>query len=199
MNAAPRVSCHRSPWSVARVAAPLLLLLVLLLGTACAGPAQVEPHAEATASPAPIGTPTRVQIPAIDVDAVLVPVGLQADGAMQTPDFGLGAWYELGPRPGEPGPAVVLAHVDSVAGPDVFYRLRELEPDDRVTVHHDLGAVTFVVDSLEQVNKDALPVERIWNDTTEPVLRLVTCGGAFDHSTGHYLDNIIVYANPIPA
>lgn len=179
----------------ARVAAPLLLLIVLLTGVACGNPPRTEPGTTPATAAAAIGTPTRVEIPAIDVDAALVPVGLQADGAMQTPDFGLGAWYDLGPRPGEPGPAVVLAHVDSVAGPDVFFRLPELAPGDRVTVHHDLGAVTFVVDSLEQVDKDALPVEQIWNDTTEPVLRLITCGGQFDHRTGHYLDNIIVYAH----
>ena len=27
-----------------------------------------------------------------------------------------------------------------------------------------------------------------------PVLRLVTCGGQFDHSTRHYRSNIIVFA-----
>jgi len=26
------------------------------------------------------------------------------------------------------------------------------------------------------------------------VLRLITCGGGFDRSTGHYRDNVIVYA-----
>lgn len=185
-------------WSAARVTAPLFLLLTaltaLLGAVACGRPVPTVTEGTAAGASASIGMPTRVEIPAIEVDATLVPVGLRADGAMQTPEFGLGAWYDLGPRPGEPGPAVVLAHVDSVAGPDVFYRLRELAPGDRVTVHHDLGAVTFVVDSLEQVDKDALPVDRIWNDTTEPVLRLITCGGTFDHSTGNYRDNIIVYA-----
>ena len=76
----------------------------------------------------------------------------------------------------------------------MFYRLRELEPGDRVTVHREDGSATFAVDSLEQVDKDRLPYDRIWSDTTEPVLRLITCGGSFDRSTGSYRDNVIVYA-----
>ncbi|MQA85103.1 MAG: sortase [Streptosporangiales bacterium] len=56
------------------------------------------------------------------------------------------------------------------------------------------GAVTFAVKYLEQTDKDTLPVDRIWNDTQDPLLRLVTCGGSFNDDTGHYEDNIIVYA-----
>jgi len=142
------------------------------------------------------GAPTRVTIPAIGVDAALVPVGLKDDGSMQTPDFGAAAWYEPGPRPGEPGPAVVVAHVDSaVGGLDVFGRLRELRPGDQVTVHYPDSARTFVVTDLEQTAKADLPTTRIWNGTTAPVLRLITCGGAFDRGARSYLDNIVVYAD----
>lgn len=146
------------------------------------------------------GRPTRITIPAIDVDATLIGVGLLPDGAMRIPDFGLAGWYDEGPLPGEAGPAVVVAHVDSKAnGPDVFYRLRELEPGDEVTIHHTNGRSTFVVTGKEQAAKTELPVERIWNDTDEPVLRLITCGGAFDGSARSYLDNVIVYADQFVA
>lgn len=190
--------------SAARAAVLALLAALTALLVACGGSSTstspVPPTAPVASAPtaAEVGVPTRVEIPAIEVDEDLVPVGLQADGAMQTPNFGVAAWYELGPRPGAPGPAVVLAHVDSKAGPDVFYRLRELEPGDRVTVHRADGSSTFVVDAREQVDKEQLPYERIWSDTTEPVLRLITCGGAFDDSTGNYLDNIIIYAHLAP-
>jgi hypothetical protein len=30
-----------------------------------------------------------------------------------------------------------------------------------------------------------------------PVLRLITCGGGFDRATGHYRDNLIVYATMV--
>lgn len=145
--------------------------------------------------PAQVATPVRVVIPAIDVDADLVAVGLNPDQSMEVPDFGEAGWYEPGPRPGESGPAVIAAHVDSVAGPDVFYRLRELESGDEVTVEHaDGGRSTFTVRDAEQRHKDDLPVERIWNDTDDAVLRLITCGGEFDTERRSYESNVIVYA-----
>ena len=53
-----------------------------------------------------------------------------------------------------------------------------------------------MVERVERRPKEALPAGRIWNRTREPVLRLITCGGGFDRSTGHYRDNIIVFAGP---
>jgi sortase (surface protein transpeptidase) len=137
-----------------------------------------------------------VEIPTITTRADLVPLGLNPDGSMEVPDFGLAGYYAEGPTPGDPGPAVIAAHVDSYQGPDVFFELRSLRPGDEILVHHaDSSTSTFIVESTEQTPKDELPGDRIWNDTDEPVLRLVTCGGSFDRSTGHYRDNVIVYAS----
>lgn len=200
MSAAPRAT-RRGLAPAARTAALVLLATLTVLLAGCGsrteGSASATPVTNSPSASAEVGMPTRLQIPAIEVDEALVPVGLLANGAMQTPDFGLAAWYELGPRPGAPGPAVLLAHVDSKAGPDVFHRLRELQPGDRVTVYHQFGSATFAVDGLEQVDKQQLPYDRIWPETTEPVLRLITCGGAFDHDTGSYRDNIIAYAHQV--
>jgi hypothetical protein len=92
---------------------------------------------------------------------------------------------------------VVVAHVDSKAGPDVFYRLKDLRPGAQIHIERKDGSTaTWVSERSEQTDKDELPVVSIWNPTEEPVLRLVTCGGAFDRSIGHYTDNVIVYANP---
>lgn len=144
----------------------------------------------------PIQEPVQVVIPAISVKAKLIPVGLLDDGAMETPPFGLAGWYKLGPVPGATGPAVIVAHVDTKNGPDVFYRLRELKPGDKVEVHGADGDVAvFSVDSQEEVLKKDLPTERIWNQTDQAVLRLITCGGEFDAASGHYLSNTIVYAH----
>jgi sortase (surface protein transpeptidase) len=114
---------------------------------------------------------------------------------METPDFGTAGWYTKGPRPGEQGPAVITAHVDSYKGPDVFFRLRERSPGEEVHVYRHDGSVTrFVVEGTKQTPKEDLPANRIWNDTDEAVLRLVTCGGTFDRSRRSYRDNVIVYA-----
>jgi hypothetical protein len=148
-------------------------------------------------APVPEGSPERVVIEAIGVDAALVELGLQPDGAMEVPDFGAAGWYREGPPPGHPGPAVIAAHVDSRAGPDVFFRLRELVVGDLIEVSYDTGdAVTFRIVDQERVPKDELPGDRIWPVTDEPLLTLVTCGGEFDRAVRHYRDNVLVYAVP---
>jgi len=175
-------------------------------GTSAAVPggsllAPVPPEAPigSAALPAvPRGEPIRVLIPAIDVDADLVPLGLRSDRAMEVPDFGLAGWYAQGPKPGHPGPAVIVAHVDSRAGPDVFFRLRELVAGDRVHVVYDSGdRRTFVVTWSERTPKDALPVASIWPTTSDRLLALITCGGTFDQSARSYEDNVVVYTTPL--
>ena len=166
-----------------------------------AAAAVIRPPQDPPPAPEPtrrqISPPSEVAIPAIGVTASLVPLGLNADGSMEVPEFGLAGWFRHGPKPGEPGPAVVVAHVDSRAGPDVFARLDELQPGDEILIRRNDGSSdTWVMTTSEQAPKDELPVQRIWNATSDPVLRLVTCGGNFDEATGHYVDNVIVYADP---
>ena len=139
--------------------------------------------------------PVRIVIPAIDVDETVVETGLLSSGAMEVADFGLAGWYGLGPKPGEVGPAVIAAHVSSVAGPDVFYRLDELEEGDEIRVEDADGAEhVFTVTDSELQPKVELPTERIWSEDDEPVLRLITCGGEFDPAARSHLSNVIVYA-----
>ena len=180
------------------------LLIGCLLVGGCQG-AGGQPPAEAT-STRPVaderveaGRPVSITIPAAGVDARVVPVGLRADRTMEVPEVDLAGWYEPGPRPGDAGPAVIVGHVDSRDGPAVFFRLGDLGRGDRIEVgQQGGGARSFVVERVERRPKEALPTERIWNRTGEPVLRLITCGGSFDRSTGHYRDNIIVFAEAIP-
>ena len=93
------------------------------------------------------------------------------------------------------GAAVIAGHVDSTSGPAVFYGLRDLSEGDEVTVSGEDGEdLIFVVRRTEQYPKDQFPTTDVYGETTEPELRLITCGGDFDDSTGHYRDNIVVYA-----
>ena len=136
-----------------------------------------------------------ITIPSIGVKAGIVGIGLQADGALQVPDPDKVGWYKRGPRPGAPGPAVLIGHLDNRTGPAVFYRLRELGRGDKILIRQRHGpTMRFTVVRLERVAKTALPTKRIWTTTSVPVLRLITCGGSFDRTTGHYRDNLIVYA-----
>ena len=149
-----------------------------------------------TIYPHPINDPVRVVMPAIKADALIIKIGILEDGSMDVPPFGLAGWYRLGPAPGASGPSVIVWHLDTKTGPDVFYRLRDLKPGDEILVYDKSGDVAkFVVDSSELILKSELPTTRIWNNTKEPVIRLITCGGKFDRSTGHYLSNTIVYGH----
>ncbi|GAB2769645.1 class F sortase [Nocardioides salsibiostraticola] len=155
-------------------------------------PARVVP--DNSPQPAEVGRPLHVSVPAIGVDHDLSPVGLNADGSMTVPDFGRVAWYDEGPRPGASGGAVIVAHVHGPDGPDVFWDLATLVPGDEITVEHSRGSSTFVVTASEDVAKEELPYDRIWPDTEERLLRLITCGGDRDPVVGGYPDNTIVYA-----
>ena len=153
---------------------------------------QAQPGAAAP----PPGLST-LSIPSIGVRAPIVRVGLRADGAMQTPDPGQVGWYKLGPQPGDPGPAVLVGHLHTRSGPDVFYRLGQLRPGDEILVGRPDGTTSrFRVGRLEQHPKTALPTNRIWTKANRPLLRLITCAGSIDHATGHYRDNLILYASP---
>jgi sortase (surface protein transpeptidase) len=104
-------------------------------------------------------------------------------------------WYAGGTRPGDPGSAVILGHVDSKSGPAVFYRLGELRRGDGVTIRRaDGSSVRFVVQRTEQYPKRRFPTDAVYYPTLTPALRLVTCGGQFDYATGHYRSNVIVFA-----
>jgi sortase (surface protein transpeptidase) len=140
--------------------------------------------------------PRHIDIPAIGVSAVVVPLRLAPDGSMETPErWGDTGWYEPGSEPGERGPAVIAGHVDSTSGPAVFYRLRELRRGNMVRVRRAGGSVVrFRVEGSERWPKATFPTRRVFGRTPISTLRLVTCGGSFDSSTGHYADNTIVYA-----
>src|SRR5512132_2817363 len=142
--------------------------------------------------------PVRIIIPKIGVASSLDRLGRAPDGTVEVPGpdrWEVPGWYELGPRPGDRGSAVILGHVDSTRGPAVFFRLRELRRGDEIAVTRaDGSSVRFVVQRTEQYDKQRFPTDAVYYPTLTSALRLVTCGGQFDHSTGHYRSNIIVFA-----
>jgi hypothetical protein len=149
----------------------------------------------------PTAVPVRLQIPAIGVDTGLLRLGKAKDGTVDVPSgphqWDMAGWYagEGGTRPGDPGSAVVLGHVDSTAGPAVFYRVRELGRGDLVKVTAADGTVfRFRVDRVEQYPKTRFPTADVYYPTLTPKLRLVTCGGSFDFEQHHYRSNVIAFA-----
>ena len=145
--------------------------------------------------------PRWIRIPAIGVSARVVALGLNPDRTLEVPRRWADAgWYTGGPRPGQRGPAVIAGHVDSMSGPAVFYRLGELRRGALVRIRRaDGSTVTYGVEGVERWPKDRFPTGRVYGRTARSTLRLITCGGAFDKATGHYLDNVIVYATRVSA
>jgi hypothetical protein len=89
---------------------------------------------------------------------------------------------------------VILGHVDSMSGPGIFYRVGALHPGDTVAVTRADGkTVTFVITGVRQYSKTAFPTLDVYGNTPVPTIRLVTCGGAFDSATHHYLSNIVAF------
>jgi len=143
--------------------------------------------------------PVRVRIPAIDVESEIIDLGLNTDGTLEVPkDWEQTGWYTGRSVPGNVGPGVVVGHVDSRSGPAVFYRLRDLEAGDLVEIYRSNGTIAlFRVSETVMVQKDGFPTDQVYGATSEPTLRLITCGGDFDRSIESYKGNLIVYADHI--
>jgi LPXTG-site transpeptidase (sortase) family protein len=153
----------------------------------------------APASPSlPRSTPVSVRIPSIEAQSSLVQLGLNPDKTVQLPPVSTpmqAGWYEYSPTPGEIGPSVILGHVDGDKQEGIFFRLHEVRAGDQVLVSRQDGSTaTFVVTRTQEIAKSEFPADAVYGDTSDAELRLITCGGVFDHSAHSYEDNVIVYA-----
>ena len=141
--------------------------------------------------------PVSIAIPRIGMRAAVVPVGVVA-GTTEIPvDVSTVGWYRYGPSPGERGSAVLVGHVDSPAhGVGAFATITALERGDRVEVRMTNGRMrAFRVVGRTTVPKALLP-DSVFRRDGRPTLTLITCGGTFDSSAGHYTDNVVVAAVP---
>jgi hypothetical protein len=144
--------------------------------------------------------PVSVDIPAIGVSSELLHLGINSDGTIKVPSLSArsdeAAWYKYSATPGQIGASVIEGHVDSYAGPAVFFRLGALRPRDRVEVRLADGiTAVFRVTGVRRYLKSNFPAKTIYGATEYAALRLITCGGAFDFATGHYLSATVVFAS----
>jgi hypothetical protein len=155
--------------------------------------------AQPTAPPLPVAAPIALAIPEIGVSTRLVALGLTAQGTVQVPPTtSVAGWYTRSPRPGAIGPAIILGHIDSTQGPGVFFRLAGLRPGDPIYVRRSDGStVAFLVTAVQTYLKAHFPTQAVYGPTPDAELRLITCGGAFDSASSHYLSNIVVYATEV--
>ncbi|MCO8273770.1 class F sortase [Actinoplanes sp. TRM 88003] len=147
----------------------------------------------------PVDAPARLRIPALDLDATVDAVGIDA----KTGDFAVPpsvdrvGWYRYGPGfAADAGSIVVAGHVDSAAeGKGAFFRLGGLKAGDAVTLTGPDGRERkFEVVARERYRKTAVPLDRYFARDGAARLTLITCGGPFDAATRHYRDNVVVTA-----
>lgn len=144
----------------------------------------------------PSSVPTTLRVPDIQLNTNITPVGLDNDGALVVPSNpNIAGWYDKSPTPGQKGPSVIDGHLDSLTGIAVFWRLRELIPGQIVEIDRADGTTAkFAVDKVQSYSQSNFPTAEVYNNLNHSGLRLVTCGGTFDKATGHYSENVIVFA-----
>jgi hypothetical protein len=148
---------------------------------------------------APRPRPVGLQMQSIDVARFPVrAVGLEPDGQMEIPDETEIGWYQYGATAGQPGATVLAAHVswNRTSGP--FAQLGRVEPGEQIEVTLDDGSVRrYEVTERAVYGKLELPRERLWRNTGDETLVLITCGGDFNPDIRRYRENIVVYAVPV--
>ncbi len=143
--------------------------------------------------------PTSVRIPALGVDAQIVPLGLDPDGAMASPDgpFEVG-WYSPGARPGERGNVLLDGHVDwtnrqtGVPFGAVFWGLRQLGQGDEVYINIGDKSHKYIVEKTVVLPWDDPSGAGYLQNTDTPIATLITCGGSYDKSARNYSHRVVV-------
>jgi LPXTG-site transpeptidase (sortase) family protein len=149
----------------------------------------------------PVGSiekPSRIKIQSIAVNAVVEHVALTKDGSMDVPKRPWdAAWYELGPRPGEAGSAVLAGHIDWYNGAKgVFKNLYKLRPGNTIQIQDKNGVTTtFVVKKIRTLDASADATELFHSEDGKSHLNIVTCDGVWDRRAKQYTKRLVVFAD----
>jgi uncharacterized repeat protein (TIGR01451 family) len=141
-------------------------------------------------------TPSRLRIPALDIDTVVEPVGITTRGLMDVPsNIWDAAWLRSGVKPGALGHSVIDGHLDSVAGSAVFAQLDRLHAGDRIFVSdEDGGELTFRVTAVRVEPLDGFPTLKVFGPANGRYLNLITCAGRYDPARRTYDQRLVVFA-----
>lgn len=167
--------------------------------TAAKAPAPTASAGSPTSKRLPRSKPVRLLIPKIDVNAPFTDLEITASGQLEAPppaDTNLVGWHADGASPGEAGTAIIAGHVDTKTSPAVFAELSELRKGDVFHVARaDRRKASFVVDEVETFDKDDFPSERVYADTPQAQVRLITCAGDYDRAAKDYTANLVVFGH----
>jgi len=158
-------------------------------------PETIKPHRPLDSLSKPF-MPTQLIIPTIHVFSEIKPVGVLANGQMDVPESTnlVGILYP-GVLAGAKGNLVMDGHVDSYTGPAVLFDLKKLKPRDIIIVRDNMDhQLTYRVESVESFITSEAPIERIFGETDEIRLNLITCTGAYSRKKKEHQKRLIVFA-----
>lgn len=153
----------------------------------------IAPYQQASSS-----LPLRLKIASLNIDALVEYVGLTSEGAMGVPKGPAEvAWFELGPRPGDKGSAVIDGHSgwkDEI--PAVFDDLHKLRAGDKIEIEDEDGeSITFVVRESKLYDPNADAADVFISNDGEAHLNLITCEGVWDTATKSRSKRLVVFAD----
>lgn len=142
--------------------------------------------------------PVRLVIPVIHIDAAIEDVGLTPQGAMAVPAGPTStAWFDLGPRPGEDGSAVIAGHEgwkDGIRA--IFDDLYKLGVGDKVYVQNEQGATTtFVVSGIQTYDQNGDAANVFGSNDGKAHLNLITCEGTWNAAEKSYSNRLVVFTD----
>jgi hypothetical protein len=127
--------------------------------------------------------------------------GVRSDGSLEIPDDPqVVGWWTGGALAGEPfGGTVIAGHVDSRRlGLGVLAEMRRVRTGQLVTLSDSRHRVTYRITATTSVPQARLAADTdVFAQNVPHRLVLITCGGAFNRTTHHYTENIIVVADPV--
>ncbi|MDP2651926.1 MAG: class F sortase [bacterium] len=147
---------------------------------------------------ATVRLPIRLKIPQINIDAAIEYVGVASDGTMDVPkgpnDV---AWFELGPRPGEQGSAVIAGHYGWKNNiPAAFDAVSTLQKGNKIYVEDDTGVtIVFVVRETRLFDPKADASSIFESSDGKAHLNLITCEGVWDAVSKSYSKRLVVFTD----
>lgn len=145
-----------------------------------------------------LALPVRLKIPKIGVDTSIEAVGFAPDGTVDVPkNQKNAAWFNLGPRPGETGNAIITGHYgwkDKDAS--AFDNLYKLRPGDKLFIEDDQGTTTtFVVQGNRRYGPNANASKVFVSNDNKPHLNLITCEGDWNETAKSYTKRLVIFAD----
>ncbi len=148
------------------------------------------------------GSPVRLRIPSLGVDAGFQFNGLKPDGTMEVPStiYDVG-WYTGSPRPGEKGNSIITGHVAQIrrsimTKQGVFYNLSQLRQGDDLYVLNDKGETIRFIVRASRLYDPTADATNIFTSTDDRAhLNIITCEGTWNQDQLSFSQRLVIFAD----